>query len=56
MDTKAIISRLLAAGVAGLAAHLAPKGITIDPASQATIVIGVYAGLHKIVEHFVKKS
>lgn len=56
MDIKAIVSRLIAAAIGVASAKLAAKtGIVIDPATQASIVVGVYAGLHKVVEPIIKK-
>lgn len=57
MDIKAIVSRLLSASVAAFSVRVATKtGIEIDAATQASIVIGVYAGLHKVVEHLITKK
>lgn len=53
-DFKAVICRGLAFAVGLGAAKLAAKtGVVVDPATQASVVIGCYAGLHKVFAHFL---
>lgn len=56
LDVKAIVSRVLTAGVGLACAKLAAlTGVVVDPATQGSIVVGVYASLHKVVEHLLKR-
>lgn len=55
-DFKAVASRLIGAGVAFGAGKVSTSiGVTVDPATQASIVVAVYAALHKVFEHLFKK-
>lgn len=57
IDLKPIVSRVLAAVVAGACAKLAAAtGVVVDPVTQASVVVGVYAGLHKVVERILKRG
>lgn len=55
-DTKALVSRLLTAGVAAACVKFSEKtGVVIDSGTQVSIALGVYALLHKAVEHLIKR-
>lgn len=48
---KAVVTRLISVAVGFGAAKLAAAtGIVVDPVTQGSIVLGVYAGLHKLLE------
>jgi hypothetical protein len=48
---KPFLSRAIAVGVGIASSKLAQyTGVVVDPATQASIVIAVYAGLHKLIE------
>lgn len=51
---KSILSRAIGAGIAIAAGKIAQvTGIVIDPATQASVAIAVYALVHKLVEQAI---